>query len=360
MAVPEEKMRISSVEKPADADVVFKHRRNWAGDFTRSFLRSSSSLTKWSKEKSSAEITVGELHLFVRYGERTIQGHRPSQEDAHTATTNLERRLAKEGQSNGNGASGPAFFAIFDGHGGRGCSDFLAQHLHTFFAEAYAAAKGDSAAALRSAMDRAEREWLAFAAKDECVDGSTACVAVLDHSAGELTVANVGDSEAVLCRAGLAMPLTEVHNPSRNGSEASRVRAAGGVLQRERVCHPVYKVNSLAVSRAMGDLPYKSADYTGGKPSGVIAEPSMKQLQLQEDDDFLLIACDGLWDVMSHDQAVEFCSQRLRETDDPQRVAEELVEKALEDGSFDNISALLVTFKSFNDKATGSQEASVN
>jgi serine/threonine protein phosphatase PrpC len=98
-----------------------------------------------------------------------------------------------------------------------------------------------------------------------------------------------------------------------------------------------------------GDLPFKHPEFTGGKESGVIAEPEIVQLQLTRDDDFIVIACDGLWDVMTKEEVrafgcvvvvlvviltavkvVDFCSKRLAEANDPQTAAQDLVDRAYE------------------------------
>jgi len=298
------------------------------------------------KTKSSKDIRVGDLHIWLRYGEASIQGRRNSQEDAHTATTDVAKRIASEEQRPVKQDDGHcAFFAIYDGHGGAQCSDFASQHLHKNFRQALVNSN-DVGDALKKSIKKVEEEWNDKAYKEDLMDGSTACIAVINDN--ELHVANVGDSEGVLSRGGRAIPLCEVHNPHKNPHEAKRIIKEGGILHNGRIGHPKMPgALSLAVSRTIGDLPFKHPEYTDGKPSGVIAEPTVRSMTLTSEDDFMVLACDGVWDVLDYDEVVKFCLKRLTETDDPQQVAADLVQKAFEDGSYDNISALVITFKQF-------------
>jgi serine/threonine protein phosphatase PrpC len=316
-------------------------------DYTKQkFSRSTSSLPSW-RSKSCKEIHVGELHIVLRYGEHSIKGKRRTQEDAHTATTDVEKRSAEEENRDPDPNVNPAFFAIYDGHGGSRCSDFAAQNLHRYFIQERKAEKVEVQEGLRRAIARVEKEWSDRAEKEDLVDGTTACIVIIDED--RLCVANVGDSEAVLCRGGKPFALCEVHNPAKNPKETLRVLAAGGSVRQERVVHPrAAGAFSLAVSRAIGDLPFKHPEFTGGKPSGVIAEPEFIQLQLTREDEFIVIACDGLWDVMTKEEVVEFCSKRLSEANDPQTAAQDLVDRAFALGSLDNISVLVVALKQFD------------
>jgi len=311
------------------------------------FLRSSSNMASW-RSLSSKEISIGELHIWLRYGEHSIQGKRSSQEDTHTATTDIEKRMSKEEKrpmTQEEDTSHAAYFAIYDGHGGQLCSDYAAANLHKLFCAEHTNGK-DIPSAIKAAIAGLEKNWTAKALQDDLIDGTTACIAIIDQD--KLTIANVGDSEAVLCRGGKAVALSEIHNPQKNKKELERIRNEGGILVRDRVGHPKYAgAFSLALSRTIGDLPFKHEKFTEGSPSGVNADPSVNTLHLRPEDDFLIIACDGVWDVLSHDDAVRFCLQRLTETDDPQKVAEDLVGEAYRKGSTDNISALIVTFKQF-------------
>jgi len=162
----------------------------------------------------------------------------------------------------------------------------------------------------------------------------------------KLYVANVGDSEAIVCRGDTALPLTTIPNPSKNSDETVRVQSVGGRLYNNRLGHPHLNVRffNIGISRAIGDLMYKSPGYTQNKVSGLTADPDVSVTELGEDDKFLLLACDGVWDVFTHKEAVKFVLERLKETNDPQMICNSLVEESLARRSMDNITVCLVLF----------------
>ena len=114
----------------------------------------------------------------------------------------------------------------------------------------------------------------------------------------------MGDSEVVLNRNGSAVILTTIHNMRKNESEEERVRACGGRIHHKRLGHPRYNPAffSIAVTRSIGDLFFKTGKFTDGKDSGLIADADTRKVTLTTDDKFVIIGCDGLWDVMSYQQ----------------------------------------------------------
>ncbi|KAL0349248.1 UNVERIFIED_CONTAM: protein phosphatase 2C 37 [Sesamum angustifolium] len=118
--------------------------------------------------------------------------------------------------------------------------------------------------------------------------GSTAVVAVVTPD--KIVVSNCGDSRAVLCRNGVAIPLSIDHKPDRP-DELNRIQEAGGRVifwDGPRV------LGVLAMSRAIGD------NYL--KPY-VISEPEVTITERTEEDECLILASDGLWDVVSNETA---------------------------------------------------------
>lgn len=179
--------------------------------------------------------------------------------------------------------------------------------------------------------------------------GSTAVVAVVG---GEVVVvANCGDSRAVICRDGVAVPLSNDHKPNRP-DELDRVEAAGGRV----INWDGYRVlGVLATSRSIGDQHLKPF---------VISEPEVTVSERTNADEFLILASDGLWDVISNEvacQVVRRCLDgqvgRIRKIENGRsshaieaksQVAEAatlLVEMAMGRGSRDNISAIVVELK---------------
>ena len=102
-----------------------------------------------------------------------------------------------------------------------------------------------------------------------------------------------------------------------------------------------HRVNGqLAVSRSFGDVEHKGSD----GPTTVVATPEVFVEPVSEADEFMVIATDGLWDVMASQEVVNFVRSRLSEHRDLARVAKELTQEALHNASVDNVSAVIVAF----------------
>lgn len=238
-------------------------------------------------------------------------------------------------------SDGIPFFGVYDGHGGTQCAEYLRDHLHGLIL-GHSEVKTNPTKAITDGIVEADRAFLERSESETNESGSVCAVAlILDDM---LYVGNVGDCEAVLCRNAKPIVLTVKHNIQNNPAEAERVREVGGKVFHNRVGHPKFNpsVVSLAVTRAIGDAGFKLQEYTDGKPSGVIAVPDTTATRLRSDDEFLVIGCDGLWDVMTYEEVVSFCHKRLHEGCAAQSIAEELAQTALMKGSTDNVTAMLV------------------
>ncbi|KAI8470546.1 MAG: phosphatase 2C-like domain-containing protein [Monoraphidium minutum] len=163
--------------------------------------------------------------------------------------------------------------------------------------------------------------------------GCTALAAVI--AGGRLLVANAGDCRAVLCRGGAALGLSRQHTAELE-DERARVLAAGGSVSRRAGGWRVGAA-ALQVTRALGDF-----DLKGPIDGGVTAEPEVVEFELSEADQFLVLASDGVWDVMSDAEAVGLVRDTVK---DPQLCAKRLVTEALSRGSNDNATAVVVFFR---------------
>ncbi|XVF51008.1 hypothetical protein PTKIN_Ptkin04bG0149300 [Pterospermum kingtungense] len=161
-------------------------------------------------------------------------------------------------------------------------------------------------------------------------DGSTASTAVLVGN--HLYVANVGDSRTILSKAGKAIPLSEDHKPNRS-DERKRIENAGGSV----IWAGTWRVGGvLAMSRAFGNRMLKQF---------VVAEPEIQDKEIDEDFELLVLASDGLWDVVPNEDAVSLA----RAEEKPETAARKLTETAFTRGSADNITCIVVRFH--HDKA---------
>jgi len=177
-----------------------------------------------------------------------------------------------------------------------------------------------------------------FLATDD--ESGTTSVTVLLTPDGKIYCSNAGDSRCVMSRGGKAVPLSFDHKPSGE-VELRRIQAAGSGVSFDRVG------GELAVARAIGDVRFKNNPHIPLKDQAVTAFPEVTVTEITPDVEFVLLACDGVWDVLTNDTAVEFIHAKLRETHDIQVVTNALLDHALELGSKDNITALIVVFKSF-------------
>lgn len=317
-----------------------------SGSFTR--LVPSPHLTRPTLQGGSTN------RLRLDFGIWSIQGRRKTQEDAHSAVPQMlkEGRLSEETQQGECEHHLPfAFFGVFDGHGGDKAAEWVGQNLDKIFVEKIAQHGNQTlpevlCQALREAILEVENQWMAMAKESKECSGTTAAVVVVKES--NFIVGNVGDTEVVLAIEGgeriEAVPVTEVHNPKRNAAESERVVKEGGIIHKDRVGHPEFNPDlmSIAISRAIGDFGFKAKEFTGGKNSGLSAEPYVTSFTLEpKKHKFCIIACDGLWDVVSSQEAVDFVAKMNAP---PKEAAKALVESAYKKGSTDNITTLVIYF----------------
>ncbi|EJK74916.1 hypothetical protein THAOC_03382, partial [Thalassiosira oceanica] len=262
------------------------------------------------------------------------------------------------------------FAAVFDGHGGDECSNYLVdalpRHIRNQMLTDREALQqsimngrgprglhtdtGEDATSeimrriLKTSYLRADKEFIS--PKTAPQSGSTGATVVLFGR--RLFAANVGDSRVVLARKnGACLELTSDHKPSRP-DEAARVRAAGGFILHKRV------MGELAITRAFGDKSFKmgikamleeDADELGAGA----AEPEIASIVLSHEDEFLLLACDGLFDVFKSQDAISFVRQELiAHRGEPAEVARILSDQAIRvRRSRDNVSILIIVLRPF-------------
>ncbi|XP_077016372.1 protein phosphatase 1F isoform X2 [Tamandua tetradactyla] len=240
-----------------------------------------------------------------------------------------------------------AYFAVFDGHGGVDAARYAAAHVHVHAARR-PELTSDPAGALQEAFRRTDELFLCKARRERLQSGSTGvCVLI---AAGSLHVAWLGDSQAILVQQGQVVKLMEPHRPERQ-DERERIEALGGFVSHL----DCWRVNgALAVSRAIGDVFQKP--YVSGEADAVSRE-------LTGTEDYLLLACDGFFDVVPHHEVPGLVRSHLaRQQGCGLQVAEELVAAARERGSHDNITAMVVFLQDprrlLGDAPRGSRDSS--
>ncbi|XP_067262523.1 protein phosphatase 1F [Chanodichthys erythropterus] len=222
------------------------------------------------------------------------------------------------------------YFAVFDGHGGVDAATYAATHLHIVLSQ-QEALKSDAAAAFRSSFKQTDDMFKIKAKRERLRSGSTG-VALLMTS-DRLTISWLGDSQAMLVRQGEPVTLMDPHKPERE-DEKKRIEDLGGCI----AFMGCWRVNgTYAVSRAIGDFDQKPY---------VSNEADSSSVQLNGDEDYILLACDGFFDVVRPGDVPGLVQEALREGGGSgEDVAQNLVAHAKAAGSSDNITVLLVFLK---------------
>ncbi|KAF9429903.1 Protein phosphatase 2C 2 [Podila epigama] len=236
------------------------------------------------------------------FGASAMQGWRITMEDAHTTLLEVE------------GAEGTAFFAVYDGHGGPNVAKYSGEGLHKKIIADSAFSRGEYTSAIKNGfleMDRALRY------DPEYGNDSSGCTAI---------TATITDKNVLFV-------------------ESRRIVAAGGFVEYGRVN------GSLALSRALGDFEFKMNATLGPDDQIVTANPVIVEHKLTEEDEFLVLACDGIWDCMSSQEVVTFVRKALSERTPLDVICEQTMDHCLASDSgmgggvgCDNMTMVIVAF----------------
>ncbi|XP_022768340.1 probable protein phosphatase 2C 9 isoform X2 [Durio zibethinus] len=216
-------------------------------------------------------------------------------------------------------------FAIYDGHLGSSVPAYLQKHL---FANILKEEEFwvDPCRAISKAYEKTDQAILSHGS-DLGRGGSTAVTAILINGI-RLWVANVGDSRAVLSSGGQVRQMTTDHEPN---TERGSIENRGGFVS--NMPGDVPRVNGqLAVSRAFGDKSLKSH---------LRSDPDIHNTNVDNSTEILVLASDGLWKVMTNQEAVDIA----RRFKDPQKAAKQLTAEAVKRDSKDDISCVVVRFR---------------
>ncbi|XP_076337196.1 uncharacterized protein LOC143239700 isoform X2 [Tachypleus tridentatus] len=221
-----------------------------------------------------------------------------------------------------------SYYAVFDGHAGIEAASYGAAHLHLNLVH-HPDFYTDTEKAIKEAFRITDQQFLERSGKEGIKSGCTVvCCLIRERT---LYLAWLGDSQAILVRQGEPLGIVSPHKPDRE-DERTRIENDGGCV----LYVGTWRVSgTLAVSRALGDFEHKPY---------ISCEPDIKTLSLEGTEDFLVLACDGLWDKLSlYDVAALVYSYVKENPDKADTVASQLVHQAKEKGSNDNIT-VVVTF----------------
>ena len=250
------------------------------------------------------------------------------------------------------------FFAVYDGHGGNGCSLYLKNNLHKNISEF-------SVKGLKKAIELTENTFLTSKAVDSnynLLDTSGSCGIILLIKKNKCIIANIGDSRLVMFKNKKVVFSTSDHKPNTY-IEKHRIESSGGSVYQTTAAIPIYQngklieipwrvcPGGLSVSRTFGDIESKDERF-GGKKGVVVALPDTSEFVLNDEYNFIVIGCDGIFDVLSNGEIIECIRIVLKINKNKNKKINELcgdfasmiIKSALAKESFDNVSCIVIVF----------------
>lgn len=258
------------------------------------------------------------------------KGVRDQNEDNETIFINLNNADPKLPRIN--------IYGVYDGHGGKFVSKFLSKTLPQYFLKndiTYPLSNKYIRETFTSIQNILENKHEIHS--DYC--GST-CLVVIEYKyegKRHLDIMNLGDSRCVISKKNIAQTITKDHKPNWP-DEKKRIQKLGGEIYFDGAD---WRIGDLSVSRAFGDL--------DSKPY-ISCIPDIFRYKLSHKDQFMIIACDGLWDVLNPQDIVNFVISQSYDLEGNRinkkiNIAKMLAELAIQKGSTDNVTVIVVFFQ---------------
>jgi serine/threonine protein phosphatase PrpC len=280
----------------------------------------------------------------------STNGKRPNNEDAMDLLNNLDKSKSDSIEI--------LFAGVFDGHGGGDISKIIVDknkiNISKYFcnisspiAQKMSASKTFNQKYIGPLFSRIQEKLKNYYISSNTM-GTTALVVLLyprssDKNKLALKVVNLGDSRAVICSEyNIGNQISLDHKPHLF-CEKNRIQQMGGVLEFDDGDDP--RIGGMSVSRSFGDLDNKYICQT----------PDVFDYNISGDK-FIIMGCDGVWDVLSNQDAVDFVLDKYNDLKNSGRsfsdmkgrsdnnIAQKLAEYAIEKGSLDNISVQIIFF----------------
>ena len=290
-----------------------------------------SATSSWVGGSTSGGSRVADTNCANEFSQASLdigisskQGKRPYQEDEFACKAVLSSR------NRGTASVETHFLGLFDGHAGGRCSKYLSTDMSQALADD-PLFDTNLPQALKRSFHTVNENFLKVADKLRLQDGSTGICVILREE--KYVVANVGDCRAVLISEGRPIQLSKDQKPT-SPEEQKRIYALGGTVVN---CMGIVRVNGvLAVARAFGNRSLRDVI----RPDAEITQRAMGL-----GDEFLVLASDGLWDVLTNQAVCDICQRMSGHP--AATISEELVNSAITRGSMDNVTCIVLKLDKF-------------
>ena len=282
-----------------------------------------------NNHRGNEEALPSERHVEVcfisyAYHENPNLEHRKEMEDFHYIKALLNQKI------------GCSYFGLFDGHSGKEVGMYLMQNLHKIISQELKNNIIENSEnmknIIKNSFEKIDKEINNQNFKNET--GSTGTVLLLykdinSKTGKSLICANVGDSRAYLINKKEIKIITKDHKCC-DANEVKRIRDTGGIVFGERV------FGTLMLTRSFGDKEMKKY--------GVLSTPDIFYHNIDEDDLFVIIASDGVWDVIEEDEIFKLSQDKISSND----FSNKIIQLAKERDTHDNISCIVVKLNKNN------------
>ncbi|CAE7482639.1 unnamed protein product [Symbiodinium natans] len=234
--------------------------------------------------------------------------------------------------------AGYRFFAVYDGHAGSQAVIVAKENLPRILGR-YLQDEENVEGAIKAAFKAADEEVMQVLVNNKVTadaqtsSGTVACLGLLKNK--EMWIANLGDCRAVVSKDGNATAISRDHAPEKNVAEAARLKQSGVSVEAG------YVDEHVAVSRALGNVRF----CTGNKVNGIMNEPEVFRVPIDDDVDFMMIGSDGIWDALKEQFALTHARKALRTTALPQDAALSILQNAGRVSRADNAAVIVIVFK---------------
>ena len=262
---------------------------------------------------------------MVKIHQISLQGKRPSNEDEHVIFQNLNNFNKEYNKID--------ILGVYDGHGGKLVSKFAKSTLANYFIKKNTKLFIDSKYTrnyINKVFKNFNNNLKQVHPRAAIYSGSTCCMTILinDKKGLVLWVINVGDSRVILGnKMDRAVPLSHDHKPNMP-KERLRIEALEGSKGQIYYDGSDWRVGNLSLSRALGDLEAHPF---------ITQMPQIYSYRIHPKDKYIIVACDGVWDVMDNQEVIDLLKSNIKKTN----LAKVIANKALEKGSTDNITVIV-------------------